>query len=374
MSVQERKVLSPHLYDLVLAGEWQKLHRIKSTIARLFTASARTYDYSHHASLGCDLNGLYAFWSNGCNGEDLPGQVQSWCRCDADGRWGTPQVLARAPMFGDRTTTAINGGTAVGSACLTSFYSEFKGRPKDGAGGSGKWSLPMYTGAQVHSPITGAWSATDGLLEDYLLNEGPRRTQRGRWLMTGENHDGHTRIAYCDEDQPSGMGWKVVPVAKGAGDVFKNEPSWFQRPDGTIALWLRDDGGTHRLWLAESADEGTTWTEPVPTDMPDATSKCHAGRLSNGLYYLIFNPNPSGLRIPLALALSHDSRAFTHLAILRDELTEPRLPGRFKGPGYQYPNSLELDGVLYIIYSVNKEEVEVQSISVADIAILTRQI
>jgi len=172
----ERKLLADDLRSLMQGCRWHELPRLKGHIERIFTASRYTYDYAHHASLGCDAAGLHAFWSNGHNGEDLPGQVQSWCRRDAEGRWGTPQALARAPMLGDATTTAINGGTAVGSAKLVSFLSEYKGRPRDGAGGTGKWSLPLHTAAQVYDPWTGIWHAAPAYLEDYLLNEGPRRT------------------------------------------------------------------------------------------------------------------------------------------------------------------------------------------------------
>ncbi|MCE5257910.1 MAG: exo-alpha-sialidase [Chloroflexi bacterium] len=369
MTTIERQMLVAPLRTLLQEDAWGKLPRLHGASARLFTASVHTYDYAHHASLGWDAAGLHAFWSNGRDGEDLPGQIQSWSRCAAQGCWGTPQVLARAPMLDDITTTAINGGTANGSPTLTAFYSEYKGRPQDGAGGTGKWSSPMHTAAQVYEPSTGIWRAAPAYLEDYLLNEGPRRTARGRWVMTGEDHDGHTRIAYSDQSEPGDPGWVQVPVVKGEGAVFKNEPSWFQRPDGTLALWLRDDGGSHRLWLAESQDEGGSWSEPAPTDIPDATSKCHCGKLSNGLYYLIHNPNTSGLRIPLIISLSEDGLYFSKAYILRDEDTAPRLPGRFKGAGYQYPNSLEFEGRLQIIYSVNKEEIEVQSIALSELSL-----
>jgi len=185
--------------------------------------------------------------------------------------------------------------------------------------------------------------------------------------MTGEDHAGCTRIAWSQEVEPGAQCWVQVPVTRGVGEVFKNEPSWIQRADGTLALWLRDDGATHRIWLAESHDDGSTWSEPMPTDIPDATSKCHAGRLSTGMFYLIHNPNTNGLRIPLVISLSEDGQTFRQTYILRDEATAPRLPGRFKGSGYQYPNSLEYQGKLYIIYSVNKEEIEVQGIALDEL-------
>jgi hypothetical protein len=44
------------------------------------------------------------------------------------------------------------------------------------------------------------------------------------------------------------------------------------------------------------------------------------------------------------------------------------LPGRFKGPGYQYPNAIERSGQLHIIYSLNKEDIEVLSVSLEELA------
>jgi len=368
-------LLAPHLAELLYEGRFAKLPRVRGEVCRLFTASRKSFDYSHHASLGVCAGQLYAFWSNGRDGEDLPGQVQCWCLRTQEGSWTAPQILAEAPVNPQvypETTTVINGGTAIGAPFLTSFYSEYRGRVADGAGGEGKWSLPLVTGVHLRDPQHGYWRHLGVLLEDLLLTEGPRRTANGRWLMTGEDHRGRTRVAYSDAEDPADPSWRVVGVPKGEGPCFKNEPSWFQRPDGKLALFLRDDGGSRCLWLSESTDEGETWSVPRPTNFPDATAKCHVGQLNDGTYYCISNPNPSGERIPLTIALSSDGMVFDRMAILRDEPTAPRLPGRFKAPGYQYPHSLQYLGKLYVIYSRNKEDVEVLSIDVQELASLLR--
>jgi hypothetical protein len=78
------------------------------------------------------------------------------------------------------------------------------------------------------------------------------------------------------------------------------------------------------------------------------------------------------LRSPLTIALSDDGRTFDRAAILRNGATAPRLPGRFKSAGYQYPNAIQHRGQLHVIYSVNKEDVEVLSVDLADLAELPR--
>ena len=363
-------LLRPGLLDMSGPDAFQSLPRVEGRVVQLFSASLETYDYSHHASLGVQGEFLHAFWSNGRNGEDLPGQVQRWSMRDADGAWSPPSLLAQAPMNPDshpETTTVINGGTAVGAPRLTSFYSEYKGRVSDGAGGTGKWSLPVVTGVRTYDQMVDRWTHRGIVLEDFLLNEGPRRAASGRWIMTGEDHAGCTRVAYSDAPDPADPAWQVASVPKGEGNRFKNEVSWLQRPDGTLALFMREDGQSRRIWLSESRDDGLTWSTPSPTNLPDATAKCNVGQLSDGSYYCISNPHPGGQRIPLTVALSGDGAIFDRLAVLRDKPTTPRLSGRFKGPGYQYPNAIEHAGQLHVIYSVNKEDVDLLSVDLEEL-------
>ena len=63
----------------------------------------------------------------------------------------------------------------------------------------------------------------------------------------------------------------------------------------------------------ESADNGRTWSQPVPTDFSDATSKFFAMTCADGRVALVSNPAPDDLRRRfLALALSDDGgRTFT---------------------------------------------------------------
>lgn len=331
------------------------------------------YDYSHHASLGVEGQTLYAYWSNGRDGEDRAGQVQRWSRRSASGAWSRPELLTRAPLAdAPRTLAAINGGTSRDAARVRAFYSAFRGSGSDFPDVHSKWAPPVVTGVAVFNADEGLWEDQGILLDDFLLNEGPHRCAGGRWLMTGEDHAGRTRVAYSDALDPAAAAWQVTAVAQGAGPRFKNEPTWYQRDDGTVVLWLRDDGGSHRLWVAESMDDGLTWSEPLPTNLPSSTSKCHVGRLRAGAYYSIWNPNLSGRRIPLVIGLSDDGELFDRVAILRDEPSAPTLPGRYKDGGYAYPNALEVEQTLHIIYSVNKENVCVQSIPLKELEHLAR--
>ncbi len=155
--------------------------------------------------------------------------------------------------------------------------------------------------------------------------------------------------------------------------------------DGTWVRLYRNQGTIHgksragieasrprRHYAAFSFDNGKTWTAPTRTNFPDTGSRANAGRLPNGQFYVINNPLPmsarEGGRALLAISLSHDGLIFDRMAVIRFVAPPTRYPGKAKGGGgYQYPHSVVVGENLWVIYSVNKEDMEVARIPLSEL-------
>jgi predicted neuraminidase len=146
-----------------------------------------------------------------------------------------------------------------------------------------------------------------------------------------------------------------------------DEPTVYQAADGTVHLIVRDGTRSGRLIRIVSRDAGKSWGEPVSTNYPDATSKNFAARLSNGSYYLINNPDPKR-RDPLAVTFSADGWAYDRPLALRKNASSQRVSVRKSINGsFQYPHAMEHDGSLWVIYSTNKEDIEVSEFRIRDL-------
>ena len=108
------------------------------------------------------------------------------------------------------------------------------------------------------------------------------------------------------------------------------------------------------LHRAFSIDDGRTWSPPVKTNFPDATSKFCGLRLSDGRYVLVSNPQPKK-RDPLTLSISNDGLVFTKMIYL--------VGGRW----IDYPHVIEHDGHLFIAFAGGKQSVEVLKVKLADV-------
>jgi hypothetical protein len=155
--------------------------------------------------------------------------------------------------------------------------------------------------------------------------------------------------------------------------------------DGTWVRLYRNQGTVHGKTRAEieasrprrhyasfSFDDGRTWTTPTLTDFPDTGARANAGRLPDGQFYVINNPLPmsarQGGRTMLAISLSRDGLDFDRMAIIRFVAPQQRYDGKSKGAnGYQYPHSVVVGEHLWIIYSVNKEDIEVARIPLSEL-------
>jgi hypothetical protein len=151
-----------------------------------------------------------------------------------------------------------------------------------------------------------------------------------------------------------------------------------------VRLW-RNQGSVHaqtrpeieasrprRHYASFSFDDGGTWTAPIRTNFPDTGARANAGRLPDGQYYVINNPLPmssrQGGRAILAISLSRDGLLFDRMAVIRFAAPPQRYEGAAKGAnGYMYPHSLVVGKNLWVIYSINKEDIEIARIPLAEL-------
>jgi hypothetical protein len=138
-------------------------------------------------------------------------------------------------------------------------------------------------------------------------------------------------IAQPDLGLSSAPGTETVTIFKpGSGDKFSN---------GVVLMPF--DGRLFAQWQSSPRDEDTadTW---VAFARP---------------------------RVPLAITLSRDGRAFERAFLLRgqQDLQPLRHEGQYKRPGYHYPKSVIWKDHLYVAYATNKEDVQLTRVPLASL-------
>ena len=192
-----------------------------------------------------------------------------------------------------------------------------------------------------------------------MSNYPPRRLG-DRLFMTVRNS--YVKLQTALSDTLEGELWTRVILPGEPPHDFLTECSWYVDPDGIVHLLGRDDRQSKYLYHSTSRDRGVAWSAPVRTNYPDAMSKNYSGLLSNGWYYLINNPVREGFTTcdPLTISLSRDGWSFAHPKNLRRHAPPQRFTGRGKDENsFQYPHALEHEQSLWVIYSTNKEDIEI---------------
>lgn len=325
--------------------------------------------YSHHAHLAYFKGRYVAIWSNGKIGEDDPGQRVLTSTSKDFLHWTPPAVLSD-PNPSEAILTAAGFHQYRGT--LVAYYGQYSDQrtethlfartSTDGV----KWSEPT----DLHVPCN--------------PNHGPQTTKSGRLIICGN-------FAFPYTDDPSGLkGWKWTGFQTRDLDRYEDNPwafwkiqkemkmpvalcegSFFQTDDGTLHMPLRVAGESWAgyLWETESKDNGMTWSRPIATDFSDNDAKFHFGRLPDGRFYYIGNPDRNKPeRNPLVLSLSKDGVHFDRHFILADSHYSLMKEGKWKGGQYGYPHSIIADGCLCVIVSRQKEAMEVLRVKLDDLS------
>jgi len=217
----------------------------------------------------------------------------------------------------------------------------------------------------MHFAWTGESWESRGVFLDDCMNNYPPAAVGGRLFMT--SRDGARRTMHTAlSDSLDGKSWTVTPLPMVPPADRMGEPSWYRGSDGVMHILFRDMGRSGFLHHSISVDNGVSWSAPVRTNYPDATSKNVAGRLPDGRIFLINNPGKT--RDPLAISLSKDGWLFDNPRLLRSNAPPLRYPGNAKhSRTFQYPHYYVHGGSLWVIYATNKEDIEISEYRLSEL-------
>ena len=309
-----------------------------------------------HSYLSYFNGRFWASWSSSpVNAEDSPSQMVRYSTSTDGHRWEESQILVGDPDGPDKPGRWIARGIFVQQGKLQALNAYLEGNsvtPK-----REEWSNLRLVRFEWNG---NRWENRGTYLEN-CMNNYPPQVLNDRLLMSCR--DSNTRMHTARLE--AGGGWTVTALPGEPPHDKMSEPSWYADPQGIAHMIFRDGRRSNYLYRSLSRDGGKTWSAPVRTNYPDAGSKNVTGRLSNGWYYLINNPSPQG-RDPLAISFSRDGWTFERPRALRLGAAEIRSPRRGKNPGFQYPQALERDGSLWVIYCLNQEDIEISEFKISE--------
>lgn len=205
----------------------------------------------------------------------------------------------------------------------------------------GEIKYPFYTA----SPDSGFLEACKSFLDDKVL-----RMQWWEENRFAKDSDEFFRVPLIDEGNE-----------KKPGQAF----CFYTLPDSTILGFFKS------RWVTITKDKGNTWTPPKQCNtLTYGGAKIWGQRLDNGSYALVYNPTNSMARHPLSIATSNDGIHFDNLLNVHVEVPTKRFWGMEKRPGPQYVRGIiEGNGNppgddLWVVYSVNKEDIWISRIPV----------
>jgi hypothetical protein len=363
---------------------YEFLENIKTTT--LLTATPETGTWNHHPYVTYFKGVLFANWDTHARDENASGQHGVFCRSTDAGKTWSPVEELFPPLSENVPAAEASQSTRFQSSygfvvVEDSLYvvtdiaewqrqdaKKIKPRIKIGllcraVNPDGRLGKIFWLCADPPEPVPGfpAYPAGNPSLVA-KINAYFRQPAHAPQLSFGGN-------AHPDSDDEHGMS--------------EPAPAW-RLDDGTWVKLYRDSGSKHartlreeeasksrRNYVAFSFDNGKSWTKPTRTSFPDACARSNAGRLPDRQVYVINNVLPlstkKGGRSLLAISLSRGGLTFDRMAVIRFVAPEQRYKGRSKSIGYAYPHSTVVGEHLWVIYSVNKEDIEIARIPLSNL-------
>lgn len=344
----------PHQIDFASLPKIPSEHNVISDVR----SKGKDGGVNQHNYLAHHDGRFWAMWSDGPGIEDRVGQRVKYATSSDGLHWSEPAFLTPEPPGSGPGSPRYGTRSKDGWRWISRGFWKRNGEllalcALDEAAGFFGPGLELrafrWTGAG------GSWEDAGLVAKDAINNFPPGELPTGDWLMSRRTHDYKSKgVQFLIGGKKSLDDWESRPVLGTSSELSAEEPLWWPLPDDRLVALFRDNRGSKYLYRSFSADGGSTWSTPARTNFPDATSKLHGFRLSDGRYILVSNSNPKK-RDPLTLALSEDGLSFDRLFYLTG------------GRHVDYPHAIEQDGHLFIAFSGGKQSVEILKVKIADL-------
>ncbi len=301
---------------------------------------------------------FWAMWSDGPGIEDRAGQRVKFATSPDGLKWSKPEYLTPVPRDTGPDSPSYNTRSRQGFRYIARGFWNRDGKLlalaalDEAAEFFGK-SLELHA-FRFKGPDE-AWEHAGIVFKNAINNFPPMKLPTGDWLMSRRTHDYRTTGVHFLVGGVKALDqWESFPVLGSDARLKAEEPEWWILPDKNLQAIFRDNNGGGFLYRAFSTDNGRTWSQPVKSNFPDATSKASGLRLTDGRCVLVSNPRP-GKRDPLTLSVSEDGMVFTKMIYLVGDRW------------VDYPHAIEVEGNLHIAFAGGKQSVEVLKVSLRDV-------
>ncbi len=303
----------------------------------IYKAKDVNFPSCHASTIAETSAGLIAAWFGG-TAEKNP-DVGIWVSRFENGNWTIPVEVANGVQHKTLRYPTWNPVLFNYGDEIILFY-------KEGPTPSSWW------GKYVTSTDNGkTWSRPVRLPEGIAgpIKNKPELLSNGQLICPTSSEDNGWRVHF--EFTPDrGLTWERTEAINDGKKFSAIQPSILKHPDGKLQILCRSKD--KYILSAFSTDNGHSWTDLKPIDLPNPNSGTDAVTLKDGRHVLIYNDvKPSktwGDRNILNMAISKDGLNWEAAVLLENDPD--------KDSEYSYPAVIQSnDGMVHITYTWNRK-------------------
>lgn len=212
-------------------------------------------------------------------------------------------------------------------------------------------SFQTWTGCMRRSFDDGlTWSERELLPAGILgpVKNKPLLLKNGDLLCGSSMQSWNAWASWMEVTPDIGKTWKKhgpIKVPNHSMSVLQPAPYYTQR--GHLRALMKSHEHIGRICMSESRDDGCTWSDAVPTELPNPDSAIDAVKLFDGRLVLVYNVTSRGI---LKVGVSYDDG---------DSWKEVLTLENTQGMEYSYPAIIQAsNGLIHITYTHNRTQIK----------------